>query len=168
MTASKTDTVPGLRVARIWLDLTQEDAARDAGVCSRTYKKWDLGGLTQSADLETLAMQWGISADVLTAEAPAVDYKRLREFVAVNGGIARVEAALRFLARLEAAEGPTVKGPRALLSTPLDMLDGDAIVAAIDAASLARGMSLAEYAVVLKGIAEDISDRAAQLAEEAG
>ena len=126
MTASKTDTVPGLRVARIWLDLTQEDAAADAGVSARTYKKWDLG-LTQNAALGALSEEWGIPIDVSVAEAPAVDYKRLRGFVEANGGIARAEAALRFLARLEAAEGPTVKG-----------------------------------------IAEDISDRATRLAEEAG
>lgn len=103
MTASKTDTVRGLRVARIALDLTQEDAARDAGVCSRTYKKWELEGLTPSVDLVALATQWGIPIEIMLSEAPAVDYKRLREYVAANGGIGRVEAALRFLARLEAA-----------------------------------------------------------------
>lgn len=100
-TDTKTDTVPGLRVARIWLDLTQDDAAADAGVCGRTYKKWELDALTPSADLDALASQWGIPVDVLSSEAPNVDWKRLREFVSANGGIARVEEALRFLARLE-------------------------------------------------------------------
>lgn len=97
------DTVPGLRVARIWLDLTQEDAAADAGVSGRTYKKCELDSITPSVDVHALAAKWGLPVDVLLDVAPAVDYRRLRDFVAENGGIANVEAALRFLARLDTA-----------------------------------------------------------------
>jgi DNA-binding XRE family transcriptional regulator len=98
---SKTETMLGLRAARVWLGLTQEDAARDAGVCSRTYKKWELGGLTPTADIAAIADAWGIGEDLLRSQVPAVDYRRLRDLVDASGGIRTVFSALKILSKLE-------------------------------------------------------------------
>lgn len=98
----KTETILGLRAARVWLGLTQEDAARDAGVCSRTYKKWELGGLTSAADIAAISEAWGIEESLLRAQVPAVDYRRLRDIVDESGGLKTVFSALKILSRLEA------------------------------------------------------------------
>lgn len=111
----KTDTIPGFRAARLWLDLSQFDAGQDAGVCDRTYKMWELHGLTSFAEsprpgadqapIALLADAWWIPEEILRSDAPAVDYRRLRLFCDANGGLETVFRALEFARRMESEGG---------------------------------------------------------------
>lgn len=111
----KTETIPGFRAARLWLDLSQFDASKDAGVCDRTYKMWELHGPTEfalspapgqdQAPLAILADAWGIPEEILRSDAPAVDYRRLRLFCESNGGLETVFKALEFARRMESEDG---------------------------------------------------------------
>jgi hypothetical protein len=71
------------------------------------------------------------------------------------------------LADAEQRLGLAPEPSRAPRSSALDILDPDALVSAMDAESLAQGLSLADYAERLQAVAEAINERASQASEEA-